>query len=774
MTGQIVGHYEILEKLGEGGMGVVYKARDRRLDRFVALKFLPATKTITDNIRRRFIQEAKAASALNHPSIIVIHDIDSADGVDYMVMEFVRGRTLASLIGARALTAAAVVDCTAQAADALEAAHAAGIIHRDLKPGNLMITDRGLVKILDFGLAKLVEPISGSGGDATTRTELALTGEAEEPMTRPGVLLGTTAYMSPEQAEGRPLDRRTDIFSLGVVLYEMVTGRRAFQRDSVVSTITAILRDDPPPAPPVIAPLPAGLDAIVARCLRKDPSERFQSMAELKVALDIIRTGRPAAGEAPTVAVAAPAIAQAPASIAVLPFTDLAGDKENEYFCDGLAEEIIIALSRLPGLRVAARTSAFQFRGAAQDLAKIGEQLRVATVLEGGVRRAGNRLRVTARLISIADGGQLWAERFDRQMTDIFELQDEIAQAIADQLSGTLSSGSRQPLVKRHTTSLPAYHAYLEGRYHWYKSTPEGIARSRECFEHAIEIDPNYALAYAGLADYYYSCGVLGLAAPRDAWQPAKAAAERAVALDPMLGEAHAAVAGVYCLFERNWAAAGRAFAKALELSPKSSFVRYLYAMWYLRPLNRMDEAFAEASRILETDPLAALYRWMQAYLFYFRSEFDTAIELSRKTIELEPYDYLSYWLIGVCHMQKGAFADAAEAFERTIQIFGRTPLSIAVLAASYACTNRAAEARAMVAQLEGGAASFYVPAIGLAWAHLALGDFDSAFHWFDRAVDERDPLALTITNDPALAGLHPDGRYGRLLAKLNLVPAGD
>jgi serine/threonine-protein kinase len=468
-AGERVGPYEILALLGAGGMGEVYKARDTRLHRIIALKILPVEKVGDADRRRRFLGEAQAASRLNHPNIITIYDISEENGVCFIAMEYVAGKTLEQANPSGGLPLKQAIKYAAEIADALAAAHAAGIIHRDLKPANIIVTEDGRIKLLDFGLAKFIEPAVA-----------AAEGETATLHTIPGAIMGTAAYMSPEQAEGRELDARSDIFSFGLVLYEMLCGRRAFQADTWISTVAAVVRDEPRPLRVMNAALPALVEQHVARCLRKDPLQRFQTMLEVKQALADTASSHVSREEA--------------ASIAVLPFVNLSADKENEYFSDGLAEEIINGLTKVPELRVIARTSAFVFRGKEQDLRAIGEKLRVATILQGSVRSAGNRIRVAVQLIQVASETHLWSETYDREMTDIFAIQDDISSAIANALKVKLATPGRR------TANVDAFQRYLQGLYWYQRYTPESLAKAKESFEQALIHDPGYAPAYAGLA----------------------------------------------------------------------------------------------------------------------------------------------------------------------------------------------------------------------------------------------------------------------------------
>jgi non-specific serine/threonine protein kinase len=478
MIGQTISHYRIVEKLGGGGMGVVYKAEDTRLDRFVALKFLPKELAHDRHAMERFRREAKAASALNHPNICTIYEIDEQNGTAFIAMEYLDGMTLECLIGGRPVELHRILEISSEIADALAAAHSKNIVHRDIKPGNIFVSGCGRAKVLDFGLAKTtIQDSKDSEATALTLTET-------------GIAMGTLPYMSPEQLLGQRVDHRTDIFSMGDVLYEMATGRRPFVGGTSMELSSSILRDTPKEVTELRAELPSGLQRIVERCLAKEPAERYASAQELRDAVERLRRDlssgsrtSPAGG----------------ASIAVLPFANMSADPENEFFADGITEEIINALSKIDELRVAARTSAFSFKGKHVDLRIVGERLNVKTVLEGSVRKSGNRVRIMAQLVSVADGYQLWSERYDRELKDIFEVQDEIASAIADRLKVALKGG-QQPSVKAGTSNLEAYQFYLKGRALLYRRGLD-IRRAANCFDSAVALDPHYALAWAGLGD---------------------------------------------------------------------------------------------------------------------------------------------------------------------------------------------------------------------------------------------------------------------------------
>jgi serine/threonine protein kinase/tetratricopeptide (TPR) repeat protein len=739
MIGLMLGSYRILEKLGEGGMGEVYKAQDSRLDRSVAIKVLPAQVSADPGRRARFEQEARAASALNHPHIVTIYDILDTSFGQAIVMEFVQGRTLAQLIKAGPLPVSEAVRHAVQIADALSAAHAKAIVHRDLKPANLMLSESGLVKVLDFGVAKLTE--------AESEGELARTAASQ---TTVGLVVGTLAYMSPEQAEGKPLDGRSDIFSFGSVLHEMLSGRRPFAGNSGISLLTSILRDEPAP----LAGVPPDLARIVSRCLRKRPRDRYQSAAELKVALEqVVLAGKDS---------------QVP-SIAVLPFANLSAEKENEYFSDGLAEEIINALTQLKGLRVIARTSSFSFRGKEGDVRRIGAELNVENILEGSVRKAGNRIRVTAQLIDVAGGHHLWSERYDREMTDVFAIQDDIAAAIVQKLQVRLSGD--QPLVKRYTENIEAYNLHLEGRHYFMQMTPESLVRSRDCYERALAIDHRFALAYCGLADYHHVWGYWGLGPPRESLSAGKAAVLEALKLDDTLAEAHSLLAIAQGYLDCDWGNAERVHRRAIELNPGSPQVHFYFGFACLRSLGRLDEAIAEVQQAVELDPLSANYRSVLGYLFHCRGQVDVAFGHYRHAIEIDPSHYFPPWLMAISYLLQGMPHEAVAAAEKGYELSGRLPAVLGALGAAYAAAGKPERAREVRGQVDDALQrGVHFPGLALAWMFALLGEVDAAFEWMSQAVEARDPsLMIALRTDPSFDKLRPDPRFRALLRKVNL-----
>ncbi len=720
--GTKLGPYEILEPIGAGGMGEVWKARDTRLGRVVAIK------KVKEQHSERFKQEARSIAALNHQNICQLFDI----GPDYLVLEYVEGKPLSSPLPEKEAVRLAI-----QITTALEEAHQHGIIHRDLKPSNIMVTDKGSVKLLDFGLAKLYEQ---SAGEST----------AEFPPTQTGAVLGTVAYMSPEQAQGRPADARSDIFSFGLVLYEMLSGRRAFGGDSTPAIMAALLRDDPPP----LQASPA-LEKIVRRCLAKQPSGRYQAASEIKSVLEQISIEKPAA-----------AAAEPQPSIAVLPFVNMSGDKEQEYFSDGLAEEIINALAQIPGLKVIARTSAFSFRGRDQDIRRIAEALSVTSVLEGSVRRSGNRIRVTAQLINAADGSHLWSQRYDSQMTDVFAIQDEISLAIADKLRIKLAGAG--PQGKRHTEDVEAYNLYLKGRYPFTKQLPDSVAKSRDYYEQAIAADPGYALPWFGLALFHWWMGYTGIIPPAPANTKCGQALLKALAMDETLPEGHSLM-GVVKAEQFDWAGAESEFRRALELGPKVWDVWFHYSEHYLLPLGRPEEAVTVMRSALELDPLSPILRVVVGLVCIQAEHVDQAIEQYKTAIELDPHFSLAHLYFGEALLLTGKFDEGVRASETCVQIMGRSPLFLVSLGYAYAIAGRGTEAREILAELQDLAKKEYVSPYGFAQIRLGLGEIEECLNWLDKAVEEHSSLIYLLGVNPVFAPLRSHPRYRALLRKMNL-----
>jgi TolB-like protein/predicted Ser/Thr protein kinase len=734
LAGRTIGHYRVLDRLGEGGMGAVYQARDTRLGRLVALKVIRPDWARDPDGRRRFVREAQAASALNHPNILTIYEIGADGDLDYIVMEYVDGGTLADLLRSGPLEPEQALPLAAQVADALVAAHAASIVHRDLKPSNIMMAAGDRVKVVDFGLAKVMAG--------------APTDETADALTRGGAIVGTTPYMSPEQAAGRPVDGRSDLFSLGTILYEMLTGRRPFSGDSTAGTLAAILRDTPAPIPG-LAP---DVARVLGRCLRKDVSERFQSAAELKGAL--------------LQCLASPSGSAEP-SIAVLPFTRMTRAPEDDYLCEGLAEEIINVLTRIPGLRVIARTSSFAVSRMGLDVREAGARLDVGHILEGSVRREGARVRVTAQLVSTSDGSHVWSERYDREMTDVLALEDDIAAAIAARLRVQLTEKVRQRSPA--AVDPDAHSAYLEGRYYFARGTPDALARAGECFGRALARDPNSALAYDSLAELYWYLGFFGNMPPREAFSQSTWYALRALEIDDTLAETHALLGMLRKELDYNWPEVDRELRRARELNRESPLVRLRYAISGLLPHARNDEAMRELEALLQADPLSIITRWWMAVLAHLARRPARTIAEGRHMIALEPGHFLGHWALGVGLNDTQPGPEAVGAMQQAHALSGGIPFTLGFLGLVSGAAGLRDDVLRLREQADRMAAAGYVPPSTFMCCAIGLGDWDSAFAWMDRAIDARDPIIMPIKSFPFLDLVRGDARFRAMLKKMRL-----
>ena len=753
-TGQTIAHFKILEKIGSGGMGVVYKAEDTALGRAVALKFLPADVLTSASAQERFLREARAAAALNHPNICIVYETGLHEGRQFIAMELLEGQTLPQRLGASGpvhILMDEVLGLAIQIADALNAAHSKGIIHRDLKPANIFITQRGQAKILDFGLAKFA-------GARQETTETTLT--AEESLTSPGSAVGTIAYMSPEQARGEEIDARSDLFSLGAVLYEMATGRQAFAGSTSAVIFEAILQKSPASPRRLNPEIPDRLEQIINRALEKERRLRYQSASDLLADLQRLKRDRDSGR------VAAAAETALIPSLAVLPFANMSGDKEQEYFSDGLAEEIINALTQISGLKVIARTSAFAFKGKNEDIRRIAELLDVDNILEGSVRKSGNRLRITAQLISAADGSHLWSERYDREMADVFDIQDEISQAIAGKLHARLAVAG--PLVKRYTDNVDAYNLYLKGSYQANRFTPDSLAKSKDYYEQAIAIDPDYALAWSGLGYYYYLLGFFGYMRPKEAYDQSKQAILKSLELDETLPAAHAMV-GVYRAYEFDWKGAESEFRRALELNPQSIDVWTSYDFYYLVPMLRLDEAIAGTRKAIERDPLSPFLQFRLGLWYCYTRQWDRAIEQMRYALDLDPSYMMALLLNGLLYARIGRLEEGIRSLEAAVQLSGRSSYTLGYLGWMYATAGRIEEARRLLKELQSREQKAYVAPSSFAYIHLALGEFDNAIDWLEKMIEERDAQFLHMGISPIIAPLRSHPRYRALLRKMNL-----
>ncbi len=723
-----IAHYKLTSKLGAGGMGEVYRATDTRLDREVAIKILPDALANDPGRLTRFTREAKVLASLNHPNIATIFGVEEGA----LVMELIEGDTLVERIAKGPIPVQDAVRIADQIADALEYAHERGVIHRDLKPANVKAADR--VKVLDFGLAKVQE---------TAESDTTITGA-----TQAGIVLGSAGYMSPEQAAGKPADVRSDVFSFGVLCYEMLSGKRAFSESTPISTMAAILHKEPRALREIAPHVPLELESIVTRCMAKDPSARFSSMTLVRQALTEL--AQPTARQPET------------ASIAVLPFVNLSADKENEYFSDGLAEEVLIALSQVEGLRVAARSSSFSFKGKTVEMGEIATKLRVANVLDGSVRRAGNRVRVTVQLVDARNGFQLWSERYDRQMEDIFAVQDEIARAIADQLKVTLGAG-----VKPATRNLEAYELYLKGRHLCSQRSPSTVALGMKCFQQAIELDSQFALAYSGLADCYGILRVYGWISHEGGKTPALAAVSKAAALAPELWEVNFSRAIYTFYFVSNWREAGSHFQKATEINPRSSIAHAYYGM-FLALDRRPEQALAHVTLACQLDPLSPFIHGLSALSFVSSGQSELALRYAQQALELQG-DYLfANWAKGLSLCLLGRNDEAVETLEKVVAA-SRAPIYMGLIGLAYARTGRRDDANRLLHELEDrGSRGEYIPAFSLVDIYVGLGDIPAVRKALARAQAESTPaFDLAATSAIFLDEFRSDPEIKRMLVEM-------
>ncbi len=738
--------YTIERELGAGGMATVYLARDAKHDRHVALKVLRPDLAVTLG-PARFLREIQIAARLTHPHILPLHDSGEADSFLYYVMPYVEGESLRDrLAREKQLPLEDALQIAREVADALSYAHSHDVVHRDIKPENILF-EGGHAVVSDFGIARA---ISAAGGDKVTET---------------GLVLGTPAYLSPEQASGEEtIDGRTDIYALGCVVYELLAGQPPFTGPTIESVVHQHLTAEVRPVTAVRPVVPAEVARALERALAKTPADRFRTALQFAEALSPPRTREPV-----------PAAAAAK-SIAVLPFANLSPDPDNEYFSDGITEEIINALAQLPDLQVAARTSSFAFKGKAAEIAEVGAKLKVATVLEGSVRKAGNRVRITAQLVNVSDGYHLWSERYDRELDDIFAIQDAIARTIAHRLELTLAGPKGAALVTPPTENLAAYQLYLKGRYFWNQRGRTGLTKGLECFQEALSLDPNFAQAHAGVADAYTLLAFYGFRPPKEVMPEAKAAAQRALAIDDALPEAHASMGFIHLVYDWNWAAAERELKRAIALNPRYVLARYWYATLCSSML-RFDESIAEDERAVEIEPLSIFTNTHLGWMLLGAGRTARAIEQLRKAIELDPHFALGHWLLGCAHSCESRYQDALPELKMAVELSNGLSWMVAALAVGCAEAGRTEEARRLLGELRARASREYVRALHVAGVCAALGDTEEAFIWLEKAYEERD-VVLPFFGEghlpaAALMGLpvplRDDPRYRALLRKIGL-----
>ena len=747
IPGSAIGPYEVINRLGAGGMGDIYLAQDTRLGRKVVLKALPTAFTKDSERVRRFQLEARAASSLNHPNIITIYEIGQLDQLHYIATEFIDGETLRERMAKAEMTIADAVEIAINVATALLAAHEAGIVHRDIKPENIMLRTDKVVKVLDFGLAKLTES-KPMISEASTLFQ-----------TQQGIVMGTAPYMSPEQARGFAVDPRTDIWSLGAVVYEMVAGQPPFEGPTNSDVIASILSRDPVPLVRYRPEVPTELEWIVKKALRKDREERYQTsrefLADLRTLSERPRQSRIGID-----------------SLAILPLVQNSPDQSMEYLSDGISESMINALSQLPDLRVMAWSTVSQYKGKQIDPRQVGRELDVRAVLTGRVMQSADNMVVKVEMVDTSDGSRLWGGGCSCNPAEILDIETQIQCEISEKLLHRLTSEERKQLTRRPTDNVEAYHAYLKGRYCWNKRTDEDVKKAIDYFKKAIDADATYALAYVGLADSYLVLGGFGIAtlAPKDAFPKAREAVERALAIDDTLAEAHASLG--YCLANYDWnlAAAQREFKRALELKPGYAIAHHWYGFLYLAAIARLDEAIAESERALELDPLSLTVGSNIGLLFYLARRSDEALDHFRRNLEMDRGFVYTHWEMGLAYEQCGRYDEAIAAFQKAIALSGTSTLPRALLARTYALCGRKGEARALLDELTELSAQTYVSPYRVAAVYSALGDKNRAFKWLEHAIEARDGWLTWLAVDPVVDSLRSDKRFSDLLNRVGLT----
>jgi eukaryotic-like serine/threonine-protein kinase len=793
MIGQAISHYSITEKLGEGGMGVVYRAHDLTLHRDVALKFLSGAAIDDPMARVNILTEARTISALNHPNICTIYEVSEAEGKPYLAMEFIEGRTLSMELTSGGMATDVVVRYGMQLADALAHAHERGIVHRDLKAANVIVTPSGRLKVLDFGLSRRVtEP---KANEETT--------EFDKSWNEQHAITGTLPYIAPEILRGQQADPRSDIWALGVLLYEMASGKRPFRGGTAYELSAAILRETPPLITPPVQPV---LQSVIDKCLDKDPGQRYRSGGEVRAALEAAAT----ASRSERIPVAALAVdetalraaraqrrlwygagafvvtvalvaalawrankARVPAgltmgaiqSLAVLPLENLSGDPAQDYFSDGMTDEIITNLAHINALRVISRTSTMHYKGTKKTLPEIAGELHVDAVVEGSVLRDGNHLRVTAQLIQAPTDTHIWAQSYQRDISDVLAVQDEVARAIAAEIRVKLTPDEEVRLTKVHTTNFAAHDAYLRGRYHLRQGTEDQMREAKANFEEAINRDPNYPPAYAGLADYYWLTNELS---PKVAMPKAKEYVQRALALDENLADAHSTLGSIKLYGDWDWPGAEREFKRTIELSPSDDDGHRAYAL-FLSEMGRHEQALTEIRTAQELDPLSDITSLAVGWTLYYARQYDRAIEQCSKVLDLDPKSLSARDCLGSSYLATGAYDEAVASYQALAVASGNDPLRLASLGCAYALSGKRAEAQNVVAQIDAASKNHYVPPYLLGMVHAALGEKDKAFVWLEKAYDEHDSYLVRLKAAPSMDSLRSDPRFGSLLQRMKL-----
>jgi eukaryotic-like serine/threonine-protein kinase len=837
-SGASLSHYRIVSKLGAGGMGEVYLAQDTKLDRKVALKILPADLAANQDRMRRFTQEAKSAAALNHPNIATIHEIGESDGVNFIAMEFIDGATLRKKIHQEQTDLRKLLRYLQHVAEGLAKAHAAGIVHRDLKPDNIMITRDGHAKILDFGLAKLIEQPPMSDGDSSEVATAVMPQHSS-----PGTVMGTVGYMSPEQAQGKSkeIDQRSDIFSFGCILFETATGKKPFEGESVIKSLHMVVYEPAPLIADLNPSAPPELQRIVRRCLAKDPDERYQSIKEVAIELKELRREIEGAGIDTTVPLPArgrtagvpgahpthsesgvPAISapspslqtrassaeylltgikqhkivavivvmvlaagsiglglywrarNSPAedtirSIAVMPFQNMSADADAEYLSDGLAESLIYRLSQLPNLKVSPTSSVFRFKGKETDAQKIGNELGVSTVLTGRIMQRGENLTISVELVDVRNNKLLWGEQYERKMSELLTTQREIAAEITNKLQLKLSGESEQKLAKKYTDSNEAYQLYLKGLFHFANRTKDDVQKAIGYFQQATRLDSSFALAYVGISEAYSLMPSYSYLSAKEAFPQAKAAAQKALEIDPSLADAHGALATTFAAYDWNWVEAEREFKRAIELNPNVADIHYRYGLIYLIPVGRTGEAIREIKRALELEPLSIAMNANLAGAYMYARQNDLALEQARKTFDLEPSHITArVWLANV-YESLGMYNEAIALSEESLKDHMSDQYFLLYSGYAYAKTGRREKAEDAIRKLRDLEKTEPVDSYDFAVLYVGLGDKDKAIAELEKSFNERGYYVPLLRVDPLMDPLRDDPRFADLIKRIGL-----
>jgi eukaryotic-like serine/threonine-protein kinase len=835
--GTFIGHYKLGNPIGVGGMGEVYLAEDTRLERKVALKIMPADLVKDEKRLLRFEQEARAVSALNHPNIITLHEIGQTEQAHFIVTEFIEGETLRQRLLRSRMDLLEVLDVAIQAANALVAAHTAGIIHRDIKPDNIMLRPDGYVKVLDFGIAKLKEKTSEQVAPKIVSPNTQIRTPVK---TEPGIIIGSPNYMSPEQARGFVVDERSDIFSLGVMIYEMAVGKRPFEGETLTDLIVSILTKDPRPISEFLPEAPEKLDRIMAKALAKDLRTRYQTATEMLVDLRRVKqriefeaglevSVPPESSTAPnkdsaqvamksgedkqtleisktqlmsgertktldsnTLAESSKSkrnivfallvlmfiVAAATAtyllknkphaidSLAILPFTNTSDEPNADYLSDGITESLINQLSRSRNLKVMSRNSVFQFKNKQVDARDVAEKLNVKAVLTGRVTQDNDELQVNIELIDARDNSQIWGERYKRRISDLLTVEKEIAEQISESLQLALNSEEKRRLTKQNTENADAYQLYLRGRYHWNKRTPEAMNRGIEYFKQALEKDPQYALAYAGLADCYALLGEYGKLPVKESAPLAKSAAEKAITIDNSLAEAHTSLAAVH-EYEWNWAEAEKQYRLAIEMNPNYATAHHWYGV-YLSSMGRFDEALPELKKALELDPLSLIINTGLGRMYCGARKYDEAIDQLKTTLEIEPNFAEAHFQLALAYEGKGKYEKAANSFQKAVELF-EDPTMRGWIARERALNGKKDEARKLLDELKILSKQQYVSPYMIAIGYVALGDREQAFQWLEKVYQDKSYYVVWLKVDPIWDSLRTDARFQDILRRVGL-----